>query len=67
MSRRQDEVLSGLLRGLCNKDIANELGTSEQVVKNHCKMLYAKHGVHTRLELVMKIVRPNGNPATIAL
>jgi len=36
-----------------NKKIAIQLGTSEQVIKNYLRKVYAKLGVFDRLELAL--------------
>ncbi len=36
-----------------NKDIAQEVGTTEQVVKNYLRKIYDKLGVSDRLELAL--------------
>ncbi len=36
-----------------NKDIAAEIGTTEQVVKNYLRKVYDKLGVSDRLELAL--------------
>src|SRR5258708_12248932 len=35
LTRREEEVLDGILRSLANKEIANELNLSERTVKFH--------------------------------
>ncbi len=39
--------------GYKNKEIAGQLGTTEQVVKNYLKNVYDKAGVSNRLELAL--------------
>ena len=39
--------------GRRNKEIAGELGTSEQVVKNYLRRIYERFGVADRLELAI--------------
>jgi len=46
-------IISGVARGLKNKDIADELGTTEQVIKNCLRKLYDKLGLGDRLELAL--------------
>jgi two-component system, NarL family, nitrate/nitrite response regulator NarL len=36
-----------------NREIAIQLGTSEQVIKNYLRKIYNKLGVSDRLELVL--------------
>ena len=40
-------------KGLKNKDIAREVGTTEQVVKNYLRKIYDKLQVLDRLELAL--------------
>lgn len=51
LSRREREVLSGVSRGLLNKQIADELGVAERTVKLHRSNLSAKLGLHSPAEL----------------
>jgi DNA-binding NarL/FixJ family response regulator len=52
LTRREEEVLQGILRSLSNKEIANELNLSERTVKFHVSSLLAKHKVRSRMELM---------------
>jgi len=52
LTRREEEVLDGILRSLANKEIANELNLSERTVKFHVSSLLAKFKVRGRLELM---------------
>jgi hypothetical protein len=40
-------------QGMKNKEIANRVGTTEQVVKNYLRKVYDKLGVADRLELAL--------------
>ena len=46
-------IISGVTQGLKNKDIAREVGTTEQVVKNYLRKIYDKLQVLDRLELAL--------------
>ncbi len=47
-------VITGwIARGLRNKEIASQVGTTEQVVKNYLRKIYDKLGVSDRLELAL--------------
>jgi hypothetical protein len=46
-------IIGGVTQGLKNKDIALEVGTTEQVVKNYLRKIYDKLGVSDRLELAL--------------
>lgn len=46
-------IISGVTQGMKNKEIAHEIGTTEQVVKNYLRKVYDKLGVSDRLELAL--------------
>jgi hypothetical protein len=46
-------IISGVTQGLKNKDIAREVGTTEQVVKNYLRKIYDKLQITDRLELAL--------------
>jgi len=52
LTRREEEVLSGVMRSLANKEIAASLNLSERTVKFHVSSLLAKYKVRGRMELV---------------
>ena len=53
LSRREQEVLDGLLENLVNKEIADRLHISERTVKFHVSNLLAKFGVRRRADLIL--------------
>lgn len=53
LSPKELWIISGVTQGLRNKDIAQEVGTTEQVVKNYLRKIYDKIGVSDRLELAL--------------
>jgi DNA-binding NarL/FixJ family response regulator len=53
LSRREQEVLSGLLENLANKEVADRLHISERTVKFHVSNLLAKFGVRRRADLIL--------------
>jgi DNA-binding CsgD family transcriptional regulator len=57
LTRREEEVLDGILRSLANKEIASELNLSERTVKFHVSSLLAKYKVRSRMELVREAGR----------
>lgn len=57
LTRREEEVLNGILRSLANKEIAGELNLSERTVKFHVSSLLAKFKVRGRMELVREASR----------
>jgi two-component system nitrate/nitrite response regulator NarL len=52
LSERERQVLSFILEGLANKQIADRLQISESAVKASLQQLFAKTGVRTRSQLV---------------
>jgi len=53
LSRREQEVLNGLLENLANKEVAGRLNISERTVKFHVSNLLAKFGVRRRADLIL--------------
>jgi DNA-binding NarL/FixJ family response regulator len=51
-TQRERQVLSFVLEGLANKEIAGRIGVSESSVKATLQQLFSKTGVHTRSQLV---------------
>ena len=56
LSPREVQVMSGVSRGAKNVEIARDLGTSEQVVKNMLGRIYDLAGVSDRLELALFVL-----------
>jgi PAS domain S-box-containing protein len=52
LSRRELEVLRLMTEGLNTRTIAERLHVSRATVRNHAQNIFAKLGVHTRLEAV---------------
>ena len=46
-------IISCITRGMRNKEIAYQIGTTEQVIKNYLRKVYDKLGVSDRLELAL--------------
>jgi len=57
LTRREEEVLSGLMKSLANKEIACNLNLSERTIKFHVSSLLAKFRVRGRMELVREASR----------
>src|SRR5258708_17100199 len=57
LTRREEEVLNGVMRSLANKEIAASLNLSERTVKFHVSSLLAKFHVRGRMELVREATR----------
>jgi DNA-binding NarL/FixJ family response regulator len=53
LSRREQEVLNGLLENLANKELADRLHISVRTVKFHVSNLLAKFGVGRRADLIL--------------
>src|ERR1700730_4123920 len=53
LSKREQEVLSGLLENLANKELADRLHISERTVKFHVSNLLSKFGVRRRADLIL--------------
>lgn len=54
LTSREAEVLESLRRGLADKEVARELGISVWTVHSHLKRIFAKYGVRTRTEAVVR-------------
>ncbi len=53
LTPKELRIVALIVQGYKNKDIATELGTTEQVVKNYLRNVYDKIGVSDRLELAL--------------
>ncbi|HVB85127.1 MAG TPA: response regulator transcription factor [Candidatus Dormibacteraeota bacterium] len=53
LSQREQEVLTGLLENLANKELAQKMKISERTVKFHVSNLLAKFGVRRRADLIL--------------
>lgn len=60
LSRREQEVLEGLLQNLANKEVGNKLNISERTVKFHVSNLLAKFGVRRRADLILLCYQRRG-------
>jgi DNA-binding NarL/FixJ family response regulator len=67
LTRREKEVLDGILRSLANKEIACELNLSERTVKFHVSSLLAKFKVHSRMELMREASQRTIKPVPTAV
>ena len=56
LSEKELMIIAGVTQGMRNKEIAGEIGTTEQVVKNYLRKVYDKLGVSDRLELALYCV-----------
>ena len=56
LTEKELHIVAGVTQGLRNKEIAAEIGTTEQVIKNYLRKVYDKLGVSDRLELALYCV-----------
>ena len=57
LTGRERALVSAVVDGCTNREIARRFGVSEQTVKNQLCVLFQKLGVSSRLELAMYAVR----------
>ena len=57
LTPREEEIARAILAAKPNKAIADELGISEQSVKNRLTKLYRKFGVTSRLQLMSLLMK----------
>lgn len=55
LTRREQQLVPMIGRGLTNKEIAKELNLSEQTIKNHIHRILHKVGVENRLGIVAAV------------
>ena len=70
LTPKETDIITCLTKGMRNKEIAFQLGTTEQVIKNYLRKIYHKLGVADRLELALyclhkKIVK--ADPGEVAI
>ncbi|HEX7960117.1 MAG TPA: response regulator transcription factor [Terriglobales bacterium] len=53
LTAKELKIVALIVQGYKNKDIAAQLGTTEQVIKNYLRNVYDKIGVSDRLELAL--------------
>lgn len=70
LSRKELQIIGLVVQGYKNKNIAEELNNSEQVIKNYLRSIFDKTGVSDRLELALFTLHHrllldavNGSPA----
>jgi DNA-binding NarL/FixJ family response regulator len=57
LTSRENFVLELMARGLSNKQIANQIGSSEQTIKNHVTSILRKLDANARTEAVVKAIK----------
>jgi DNA-binding NarL/FixJ family response regulator len=53
LTPKEMQIVALIVQGCKNKDIARQLNTKEQVIKNYLRSIYDKIGVSDRLELAL--------------
>jgi DNA-binding NarL/FixJ family response regulator len=53
LTPKELKIVALIVQGFKNKEIASQLGTTEQVIKNYLRNVYDKIGVSDRLELAL--------------
>jgi DNA-binding NarL/FixJ family response regulator len=53
LTPKELKIVALIVQGYKNKEIASQLGTTEQVIKNYLRNVYDKIGVSDRLELAL--------------
>src|SRR4029079_18969632 len=71
LSPKETAIITCITQGKRNKEIAFQLGTTEQVIKNYLRKIYDKLVVSDRLELALyclhnKIIKTDADEVTIA-
>jgi DNA-binding NarL/FixJ family response regulator len=71
LSPKEMAIITCITQGKRNKEIASELGTTEQVIKNYLRKIYDKLGVSDRLELALyclhnKIIQTDADEEQVA-
>jgi DNA-binding NarL/FixJ family response regulator len=54
LTKREQEILTYIVSGITNEQIALELFISTQTVRNHIKNIYEKLHVHSKAQVVAK-------------
>lgn len=57
LTPKELQIVALISEGCRNKEVANKLGTKEQVIKNYLRSIYGKVGVSDRLELALFTAR----------
>lgn len=60
LTNKEVQVAVLVWEGRTNRDIANLIGTTEQVVKNYLRNTFDKLGVWSRLELALYVASHGG-------
>lgn len=60
LTNKEVQVATLVWEGLTNREIADVIGTTEQVVKNYLRNTFDKLGVWSRLELALYVASHGG-------
>ena len=60
LTTKEVQVAGLVWQGLTNREIADVIGTTEQVVKNYLRNTFDKLGVWSRLELALYVANHGG-------
>jgi DNA-binding CsgD family transcriptional regulator len=63
-SEREQRVIHLVAQGLKNQEVAKEIGTTKQVVKNYLRVIYDKLGFCNRVELALWHESRQAGPAS---
>lgn len=56
LTRRETDIVRRVLRGLKNREIAEDCDVTEQTVKDHLSSIYSKLGIRNRIHLMQMIM-----------
>lgn len=59
LTPRELRIVAAIVEGATNRDVAGQLGVTEQTVKNHLSHIFDKVGVSNRLELALFAIHHN--------
>jgi DNA-binding NarL/FixJ family response regulator len=62
LSPRLRQTLACLLDGDCEKQVATRMGISQPTVHQYVTALYRRYGVHSRAELLARVLRHRPKP-----
>ena len=60
LTDKECQVATLVWEGLTNREIAGQIGTTEQVIKNYLRSTFDKLGVWSRLELALYVAGHGG-------
>ena len=66
LSRREGEIMQGVLRGWSTAEIANAFYISSDTVQDHLKAIFEKVGVRSRRELVGQLFAQQYQPRILS-